>query len=92
MIKEGPDHQAVLPQLGDPMLLDTENIAGVCDDPCVCNDIKSLARSYCHVVIGTFVLVHERGWGIIVQENRHKGWTVEFMDGKTGLAPRTSAQ
>ena len=85
MIREGPDYQAVLPDHGAPMLPDTEYVAGVRDDPCVWNDIKALARCYCHINVGTFVLVHERGWGIIVCGDRHKGWTVEFMDYTTGL-------
>jgi hypothetical protein len=80
MIREGPDYQAVLPDHGAPMLPDTEDVAGVRDDPRVYNVIKELEQCYCHINIGTFVLVHERGWGIIVEGDRHKGWTVEFMD------------
>lgn len=47
MIREGPDYQAVLPDHGAPMLPDTEDVAGVRDDPRVWNDIKALARCYC---------------------------------------------
>ena len=94
MIREGHDYQAVLPDHGAPMLPDTEDVAGVRDDPHVWDRTfpvmsgrKELARSYCHIKIGTFVLVHERGWGIIVPGDRHKGWTVEFMDDTTRLYP-----
>ena len=81
MSRVGLDYQAVLPKLGPPILLGTEEVAGVRDDP---RSAKQLSH-YCRLDIGTFVLVRDRGWGIIVQGDYSSKFTVEFEDNIAGI-------
>jgi antitoxin component YwqK of YwqJK toxin-antitoxin module len=82
VIREGPDYQAVLPELGDPILPDTA--AGVRDNPRSAK--HALAQSYyCRLDVGTFVLVRDRGWGIIVEGDYDSKFTVEFEDDIAGI-------
>ena len=84
MSMEGPDYQAVLPEYGAPRLPDTEDVSGVRDDSFKWSNDRPFVMGW-RPNIGTLVLVPQRGWGIIVQGNHQKGWTVEFKDYTTDV-------